>query len=85
MGHGLGLKVVAEGVETMEQAAMLSSVGCDLLQGYLLGRPQQPDVLVPQFGRQLLPAPSAVPQPRVSDPRPAPMVVPQLMPDLRTG
>jgi EAL domain-containing protein (putative c-di-GMP-specific phosphodiesterase class I) len=45
MGHGLGLKVVAEGVETMEQATVLGSVGCDLLQGYLLGRPQQPEVL----------------------------------------
>jgi EAL domain-containing protein (putative c-di-GMP-specific phosphodiesterase class I) len=85
MGHGLGLKVVAEGVETTEQAAMLSSVGCDLLQGYLLGRPQQPEVLVPQFGQQLLPAASALPQPRVSEPHPAAMVVPRLMPDLRTG
>src|SRR3954452_8013779 len=62
MGHGLGLKVVAEGVETLEEAALLSSVGCDLLQGYLLGRPQPAEALVPQFGEQLLPSASALPQ-----------------------
>jgi diguanylate cyclase len=84
MGHGLGLSVVAEGVETIEQAALLSSVGCDLLQGYLLGKPQQPDALVPQFGQQLLPSPSALPQPRPADLRDQ-IVVPRLMPDLRTG
>jgi len=85
MGHGLGLHVVAEGVETVEQAALLSSVGCDLLQGYLLGRPQPPDVLVPQFGHSLLPSAAALPQPRPADPRPTEIVVPRLMPDLRTG
>jgi EAL domain-containing protein (putative c-di-GMP-specific phosphodiesterase class I) len=85
MGHGLGMNVVAEGVETVEQAALLSSVGCDLLQGYLLGRPQQPDLLVPQFGRHLLPAAAALPQPRTAGLRSTEMVVPGLMPDLRTG
>jgi diguanylate cyclase (GGDEF)-like protein len=35
----LRLRVVAEGVETHEQAAFLTSEGCDLLQGYLLCRP----------------------------------------------
>lgn len=43
MGHSLGLKVVAEGVETETQRAMLIEEGCDYLQGYLLGRPTPAD------------------------------------------
>jgi diguanylate cyclase (GGDEF)-like protein len=39
LGHGLGLKVVAEGVETNEQLDFLRAQGCDQLQGYLLSRP----------------------------------------------
>ncbi len=39
LGRGLGMRVVAEGVETIEQALHLSETGCDELQGYLLGRP----------------------------------------------
>ncbi|WP_246085055.1 ammonium transporter [Rhizobium glycinendophyticum] len=39
LGRGLGMRVVAEGVETIEQAVHLSETGCDELQGYLLGRP----------------------------------------------
>jgi Amt family ammonium transporter len=39
LGRGLGMRVVAEGVETIEQAMYLSETGCDELQGYLLGRP----------------------------------------------
>jgi len=35
----LGLKVVAEGVETEAQLAILTGKGCDMIQGYLLGRP----------------------------------------------
>ena len=39
MSHALGLKVVAEGVETIEQLAALKKLGCDLVQGFLFGRP----------------------------------------------
>ncbi|BCO25602.1 hypothetical protein MIZ03_0463 [Rhodoferax lithotrophicus] len=46
MAHALSLKVVAEGVETPLQAEFLRHCGCDILQGYLLGRPMSPDQLV---------------------------------------
>ncbi len=39
LSHHLGLKVVTEGVETPEQAAVLKSLGCDEFQGLLFGRP----------------------------------------------
>jgi len=39
MAHGLGLSVVAEGVETQEQLEVLETRGCDAVQGYLLSRP----------------------------------------------
>ena len=37
--QALGIDVVAEGVERQEQLKILAELGCDLLQGYLLGRP----------------------------------------------
>ncbi len=39
MGHGLGLTVIAEGVETVEQLDLLAANGCDEIQGYYLSRP----------------------------------------------
>ena len=40
IGHGLGMKVVAEGVETREQLEFLRRCGCDIAQGYLFSRPK---------------------------------------------
>ena len=39
LGHGLGMTVTAEGIETQRQLSLLRDIGCDLAQGYLLGRP----------------------------------------------
>ncbi len=39
MGHSLGLEVVAEGVESRTSADLLSTLGCDYLQGYWLAKP----------------------------------------------
>jgi len=43
MGQGLGLEVIAEGVETLEQVEFLSAHGCNLMQGYHFSRPLKPD------------------------------------------
>lgn len=43
LGHDLGFKVVAEGVETAEQEQFLKSSNCDLLQGYYFSKPQKAD------------------------------------------
>lgn len=39
LGQALGLRIVAEGVETLEQQSFLADMKCDVLQGYLLGHP----------------------------------------------
>ena len=39
LGRGLGVQVVAEGIETAEQLALLTALGCHAAQGYFLGRP----------------------------------------------
>ncbi|CAD5107148.1 putative bifunctional diguanylate cyclase/phosphodiesterase [Zestomonas carbonaria] len=46
MAHSLGLKVVAEGVETQEQMDFLKAQHCDEIQGYLISRPVEMDVFV---------------------------------------
>jgi EAL domain-containing protein (putative c-di-GMP-specific phosphodiesterase class I) len=47
LAHGLGLRTVAEGVETEAQWRQLVALGCDHAQGYLTGKPQSAEDLVP--------------------------------------
>ena len=51
LAHSLNLKVVAEGVETEEQAKLLRLLRCEQAQGYLYGRP----VPVEDFSALLVP------------------------------
>jgi EAL domain-containing protein (putative c-di-GMP-specific phosphodiesterase class I) len=46
MAHNLKLKVLAEGVETIEQKAFLNSVSCDECQGFSFSRPVDADMLM---------------------------------------
>ena len=43
MAQGLDIEVAAEGVETLTQLEFLRSCNCDLVQGFLIGRPMQPE------------------------------------------
>ncbi|QDE30906.1 putative bifunctional diguanylate cyclase/phosphodiesterase [Shewanella polaris] len=45
LGHALNLQIIAEGVETAEQADFLRLHGCDLVQGYLFSKPRLPEEL----------------------------------------
>jgi EAL domain-containing protein (putative c-di-GMP-specific phosphodiesterase class I) len=51
LGHALGLRVVAEGVETDAQMKFLESSECDEVQGFLLGRPVPADEAARLFAR----------------------------------
>jgi diguanylate cyclase len=46
MANALGLELVAEGVETEDQARQLELAGCSMMQGYLFSRPVPPDRFV---------------------------------------
>jgi diguanylate cyclase (GGDEF)-like protein len=45
LAHNLGLQVVAEGVETAQQLALLNTLGCDIIQGFFLHRPMPVEAL----------------------------------------
>jgi diguanylate cyclase (GGDEF)-like protein/PAS domain S-box-containing protein len=42
LGHALGMTIIAEGIETIEQCDAVTALGCDRLQGFLLGHPLTP-------------------------------------------
>ncbi len=47
LAHGLGLIATAEGVETVEQLRIVHELGCDVVQGYLISQPLEPEMLKP--------------------------------------
>lgn len=54
MGHGLGLEVIAEGVETKEQLAFLAEHGCDQIQGYFISKPLAPEKMETLLAKKTL-------------------------------
>ena len=52
MGHTLGMRIVAEGVETEYEANLLQSIGCDDAQGYYFSRPMIPERLAALLDRR---------------------------------
>jgi EAL domain-containing protein (putative c-di-GMP-specific phosphodiesterase class I) len=61
-GHGCAVRVVAEGVETAAEAAVLRTIGVDYGQGWHFGRPGPAEALFP-----MTPPPARIPAPRSSD------------------
>jgi diguanylate cyclase (GGDEF)-like protein len=54
LAQACGLRVAVEGVETAEHDELLQELGCDLLQGFLLGRPMSSDALRASFPAESL-------------------------------
>ena len=46
LAHGLGRRVIAEGIENPETLSLLRAIGCDIAQGYYLAKPMQLDALI---------------------------------------
>jgi EAL domain-containing protein (putative c-di-GMP-specific phosphodiesterase class I) len=61
LGHALGLRIVAEGIEDTETLDLLTEYGCDVAQGYCISRPKPADELA--FRRQTVeePVPERIP------------------------
>jgi diguanylate cyclase (GGDEF)-like protein len=53
MAHGVGVRCVAEGVETEDQLTALTRFGCDMAQGYLFSRPLELDTMTAWLWRHL--------------------------------
>jgi EAL domain-containing protein (putative c-di-GMP-specific phosphodiesterase class I) len=51
LAHSLGMRVVAEGVETEDSRAMLQALGCDVFQGYLCSKPLPAPAFIALQGR----------------------------------
>jgi EAL domain-containing protein (putative c-di-GMP-specific phosphodiesterase class I) len=63
LGHNLGLTVVAEGVEDQATLDMLADLGCDIAQGFHLGRPMTASALASWLGDPVT-VPAGMPAPR---------------------
>jgi EAL domain-containing protein (putative c-di-GMP-specific phosphodiesterase class I) len=64
MGHSLGLRLVAEGVENRASSELLSELGCDYLQGYWIAKPMPSNALtdwLDNFTPLALPHPALLP------------------------
>ncbi|MEO6407788.1 MAG: EAL domain-containing protein, partial [Burkholderiaceae bacterium] len=55
LGRSLGLRVIAEGVETLRQMEVLHRLGCGIMQGYLFSRPQPPEEIELWLQQTVLP------------------------------
>jgi hypothetical protein len=90
LGRGMGLQVIAEGIEDLDQAAWLVDHGCAMAQGYAFGRPaplpspaevlmgEVSDTPAEEVAGELLPGTletPVVPPPRTADPTPPRRVV----------
>jgi diguanylate cyclase (GGDEF)-like protein len=64
IGRSFGIGIVAEGVETMEHAAILRDLGCQTLQGYALARPMSADAFV-EFAQRHAQG-NDIPMPRIA-------------------
>lgn len=58
LAHSLDMEVVAEGVETTEQLAVLAAMGCDQIQGFLLARPLDSQVFIDLVNPHTAPIPA---------------------------
>jgi diguanylate cyclase (GGDEF)-like protein len=61
LAHALGLRIVAEGIETGETLRLVTELGCDVAQGFLLGRPMPADALFASHRAQTMPVLAAAP------------------------
>ncbi len=68
LGHNLGLRIVAEGVETMEVFELVRQLGCDEFQGFLLSPPAPAAELEPLLRRGRMPGLPAEPGPDPAQP-----------------
>ena len=67
LGHNLGLKVIAEGVEDPDAEAMLLEAGCDAVQGFLIVKPAPEAEITAVLEGSVSPVPSLRPSPRVGE------------------
>lgn len=55
MAHGIGIQVIAEGVETVQQMELVQNLGCNYVQGYYISRPITKDMLIEKLVSNSLP------------------------------